>query len=154
MEFLWFGSDESAAITHLQYDSEAMKILWSSVSKLYAMAEKLAERKEKLREQAYLLMAQILKISTDDFLNQNLSKFLTIIKFQKFFQSTKEVSAEQTLGQLKIINQLLVGGHTFTHSFKAWRPRTQVLTILYNEESSKIFTPVQHRYASLAHVRL
>ena len=50
MEFLWFGSDESAAIIHLQYDSEAMKILWSSVSKLYAMAEKLAERKEKLRE--------------------------------------------------------------------------------------------------------
>lgn len=56
-EFLWFGSDESSVIGHLQYDSEAMKILWSSVSKIFTVAEHLAYNHEKIKEQAHLLMA-------------------------------------------------------------------------------------------------
>jgi len=47
MEFLWFGSDEVAAKNHLLYDSEAMKILWSSVSKIFTVVENLANKKGK-----------------------------------------------------------------------------------------------------------
>lgn len=66
-EFLWFGSEDIAHSNGLTYDAEAMKILWSSVTKLYAAAEHLASKKEHIKEYAHLLMAQIMKISTSDF---------------------------------------------------------------------------------------
>jgi hypothetical protein len=56
-EFLWFGPDETNAISYLNYDSEAMKILWATVSKIYTVVENLTNKKENLREQGYLLMA-------------------------------------------------------------------------------------------------
>ena len=49
-EFLWFGSDESLVISHLQYDSEGMKILWSSISKIFTVAEHLSQKTESLKE--------------------------------------------------------------------------------------------------------
>ena len=75
-EQLWFSSVEESGQYVNTFDTEAMKILWSTVTKIYQLAENMANRKEKLREEAYLLMAQILKISTEDFLKQNLMKFL------------------------------------------------------------------------------
>lgn len=56
-ESLWFSTEEVHAVGYLQYDPEAMKILWSSVTKIFTVVENIANKKEKLREQAYLLMA-------------------------------------------------------------------------------------------------
>ena len=44
-------------------------------------------------------MATILKVETEDFVEQNLAKFLTQIKFNQFFQNKKTYQTE-----LKLIN--------------------------------------------------
>ena len=53
-----------------------MQMLENRVSKIYFSAE-LLSKKEGLREYAHYLMASILKVETEDFVEQNLSKFLT-----------------------------------------------------------------------------
>jgi hypothetical protein len=65
-----------------------MQMLENRVSKIYFSAE-LLSKKEGLREYAHYLMASILKVETEDFVEQNLSKFFTQIKFNQFFQSKK-----------------------------------------------------------------
>lgn len=75
-----------------------MQMLENRVSKIYFVAEQLS-KKESLREYAHYLMATILKVETEDFVEQNLSKFLTAVKFNQFFQSKKTYHAE-----LKLVN--------------------------------------------------
>jgi len=50
------------------------------VNKIYMAAEQLA-KKESLREYAHYLMATILKIESESFVEQNIQKFLSQIKF-------------------------------------------------------------------------
>jgi hypothetical protein len=50
-------------------------------------------------------MATILKVETEDFVEQNLGKFLTSIKFNQFFSSKKTYHDE-----LKLVNQLYYSG--------------------------------------------
>jgi hypothetical protein len=102
-----------------------MKILWSSVAKIFTVTEHLANRKDNLKEQAHLLMAQILKISTDDFLETNIEKFKSTIKLKQMFMLKKdgEGGPQVALKELRLINQLVVGGHTYSQAFKAWKPK-------------------------------
>jgi len=51
------------------------------VSKIFTAVDALQQKKENLREEGLLLMATILKIAPDDFVEQNLAKFLATIKF-------------------------------------------------------------------------
>lgn len=63
-------------------------MLENRVSKIYHATDQLA-KKESLREYAHYLMATILKVETEDFVDQNLGKFLAQVKFNQFFQTTK-----------------------------------------------------------------
>ena len=55
--------------------------------------------RQSFKEHAILLMATILKISHEDFVEQKLPSFLTLIKFKEFFKSKKTYAFE-----LKITN--------------------------------------------------
>lgn len=70
------------------FEPQAMQMLENRVSKIYHAADQLS-KKESLREYAHYLMATILKVETEDFVDRNLGKFLTQIKFNQFFQSKK-----------------------------------------------------------------
>lgn len=74
------------------------------------MTDALQQKKEGLRELCYLLMATILKIAPDDFIEQNLQKFLTTIKFNSFFQPNKDKQKDPSK-ELKLLCQLLVPGY-------------------------------------------
>jgi hypothetical protein len=82
----------------LTFEPQAMQMLENRVSKIYMAAEQLS-KKESLREYAHYLMATILKVETEDFVEQNLGRFLEQIKFNAFFQSKKTYASE-----LKLIN--------------------------------------------------
>ena len=94
-----------------------MQMLENRVSKIYFAAEQLS-KKDSLREYAQYLMATILKVETEDFVEQNLAKFLTQIKFNQFFQNKKTYQTE-----LKLINQLYYSGSVQLQKYKAWKPR-------------------------------
>ena len=80
------------------FDPNAMQIQAASVARIYAAAESLAAR-QSYREHAILLMATILKISHEDFVEQKLASFLTLVKFKEFFKSKKTYAFE-----LKVTN--------------------------------------------------
>ena len=44
---------------------------------------------------------------------------------------------------------MVVAGHTYSKAFKAWRPKSNKLKMCYNEESTKIYTPVEYMHAPL-----
>ena len=81
-----------------------MHILAASVARIYTVAEQMATR-QIYKEHAVLLMATILKISSEEFIEQKWVSFLTMIKFKDFFKSKKTYAYE-----LKIANQLYLAG--------------------------------------------
>jgi hypothetical protein len=89
------------------------------ISEIYTIAEILSKR-EPFYEQALLLMANILKISGEDFFNQNFNKFLINFNYSKLFTDEKKKKFE-----LRLINQLICGGAVPPNKNKEdWRPYT------------------------------
>jgi hypothetical protein len=80
-------------------------------------------------EQASLLMANILKISGEDFFHQNFNKFLINFNYSKLFTDDKKKKFE-----LRLINQLICGGTVPPNKNKGdWRPYTVVKKALMME---------------------
>ena len=72
--------------------------------KIYIAAEHMI-KKDNFKEHAFLLMATILKVSSEDFLHQKLPVFLQQVKFSSFFKKKTQYAFD-----LKIINQLYLTG--------------------------------------------
>ena len=94
-----------------------MQIQWDRVSKIYSTAEVLS-KKENFREHAFLLMSTILKIASQDFIEQKIAGFLQQIKFSTFFQNKKSYAFE-----LKITNALYIAGPIHLQQYKGWKPK-------------------------------
>ena len=119
------------------------------MARIYSIAEAMATR-QSFKEHAVLLMATILKISGDDFVEQKLVSFLTLIKFREFFKSKKTYALE-----VKITNQLYLAGPIHLQKYKAWQPKVfQRSRLMIENRAFKVLTPVVDMTASLDHVCL
>ena len=121
----------------------------ASVARIYQAAEAMTSR-QSFREHAILLMATILKVSHEDFVEQKLASFLTLIKFKEFFKSKKTYAFE-----LKITNQLYLAGPIHLQKYKAWQPKVNTKRKLMIENRAfKVLIPVVDMIQSMEHICL
>ena len=131
------------------FDPNAMHIQAASVARIYQAAEAMTSR-QSFREHAILLMATILKVSHEDFVEQKLASFLTLIKFKEFFKSKKTYAFE-----LKITNQLYLAGPIHLQKYKAWQPKVHTKRKLMIENRAfKVLIPVVDMIQSMEHICL
>ena len=131
------------------FDPNSMQVQAASVASIYAMAESLASR-QTYKEHAVLLMATILKISHETFVEQKWANFLTLIKFSGFFKSKKSYATE-----LKICNQLFITGPIHLQKYKAWQPKVhQKDKLMIENRAFKVLCPVVDLNPSMSHISL
>ena len=126
-----------------------MQIQWDRVSKIYTAAEILS-KKDNFREHSFLLMATILKVSSEDFIEQKLASFLDKVKFNTFFQRKNTYAFD-----LKVTNALYLAGPIHLQKYKAWKPKIYRLdSLMIENRAFKVLTPVVDNVRDLDHVCL